>query len=383
MKVAYHFNADDSASLAEGRYDLTFLRRSFSALRVADGDAQAHVKIWHGDLDAWNRGRTLEQRAAIEAALFRNGQNLWNEVNAPLFLSRIFTTNVYVIMVEGLSEAMRDQIHADLKWEPLYYGALQVYEAIGEHWVLYHATLVPTYRYYRGQLRIFCMVDEEDDQDKSLEEYWVDSGLFRSVVWEILGARYTVFESRDNFEDARRLSELDRMLPADLSVMVDDLLMRLRDEKPQLCDELYAACERLRTIKTSADAAQAAVSCRRFLEGLADRLYPARAERVNDRKVDQASYMNRLAAYIEVNLGGEKAAVAEQLNEMGTALRDPYDGAQDGVHSHSNRDKVDWMIRSLVTIAYRILQLAPPPLTLPEEPYEEDLRKSLLEKRDD
>src|SRR5690242_8774113 len=151
MKVAYHFNADDPG--VKGKYDLVFLKRFFAALRSADEELTAHVKIWHGDLGAWEVGSTSEQRRAVREALFESQPPLWRDMDVPAFVGRAFTTNVYVIVGEGLSAELRDRIHAALKAGPAYYGALQVFEAIPVHWVLYHRTFVPRYRYYRGHLR--------------------------------------------------------------------------------------------------------------------------------------------------------------------------------------------------------------------------------------
>lgn len=383
MKVAFHFDADDPAGRAEGRYDLTFLKRFFSTLREADANANAHVKIWHGDYSAWEYGQTPQGQAVVAAVLFQNRHKLWNEVDAPRFLSRIFATNVYVIVAEGLSAELSEQIHEALKAERAYYGALQVYEAIKAHWELYHKGLAPRYRYFRGQLRIFYSGDEEESRDTGLEPYWIKSQLFQSVIWENVGLRYSFLESRDNFDDAKRLAELDRMLPAELSVMADDFLMRLRDERPQLCDELYAACEKLRTVKTSADAAQAAVSCRRFLIFLADVVSPVPADSVNGRTVRDSEKRKRLFTYIEKKLKGDDARSKAERDDLKGTIKILYGDASDGVHNHIGKAELDSIIWRLVTFTYRVLQLAAPPLTLPDEPYEEDLWKFLQLKQDD
>jgi hypothetical protein len=381
MKVAFHFDADDPS--VKGKYGLIFLARFFAALRHADEDRTAHVKIWHGDLGAWELGGTPKQRQVIGAALFGSQHQLWREIEPSVFLGKVFTTNVYVIAVEGLSTVLRDKIHAALRADDSYYGAIQVFEAIPAHWALYHRTLVPRYRYYCGQLRILCTLDEEDEKDTGLETHWRRSGIFESVSWESLQARHTIFESHETIEDARRLAQLDRMLPDDLSVMADDVLLRLSDEIPQLCDTLFAAFDRLRTVRTGEEAAQAALSCRRFMEGLADLLYPPRHEKVKGRKLDAPAYRNRLWAYIDENLQGDKEPAEKELNELGKLVDGLVEDANTGVHSHISRGELDVLLRRLVTVTYRLLRLAPPPLELPIEPHLDSIRTILFAKRDD
>lgn len=139
----------------------------------------------------------------------------------------------------------------------------------------------------------------------------------------------------------------------------------------------------MRTIKTSADAAQTAVSCRRFLKFLADYLYPARPEKVDGHIVNDKHFINRLDAYIVDTLQDDKERAKTELSELDKAIKGLNNDSSKGVHVHVTTAELDSIIRRLVTFTYRILQLAPPPLTLPDEPYEDDLRKILLEKQDE
>ena len=57
--------------------------------------------------------------------------------------------------------------------------------------------------------------------------------------------------------------------------------------------------------------AQVSLSCRRFLENLANALYPPRSEKVKGREVGAAAYRNRLWAYVE-----ERLDISEQVKSL-------------------------------------------------------------------
>jgi len=70
--------------------------------------------------------------------------------------------------------------------------------------------------------------------------------------------------------------------------------LRLDASDPRLKDTLYSAFRVFERIETTDEIAQVAVSCRRFIAGLADILYPPRNEMVKGGEYRQPSTRNRL-----------------------------------------------------------------------------------------
>jgi hypothetical protein len=78
----------------------------------------------------------------------------------------------YVVLLEGLSDHMRDYINHTFKGEESYIGAIQIIGANSIQWNFYKRYLSPHYRYVDKELRIFYTMGEEDTRDDDLEMKW-------------------------------------------------------------------------------------------------------------------------------------------------------------------------------------------------------------------
>jgi len=94
------------------------------------------------------------------------------------------------------------------------------------------------------------------------------------VTFEDTGARYTIFDQYQSFAHSARLATLEGYLSEHLARIADEILLRLDASDPRLKDTLYSAFRVFERIETTDEIAQVAVSCRRFIAGLADILYP-------------------------------------------------------------------------------------------------------------
>jgi hypothetical protein len=81
--------------------------------------------------------------------------------------------------------------------------------------------------------------------------------------------------------------------------------MVLEDLNPGLFNALGAAMDVLGHARTEEHVAQVALSCRRYLEQLADVLFPAQDKQHNGRKVGKAEYRNRIWAFIADNAASD------------------------------------------------------------------------------
>jgi hypothetical protein len=129
-------------------------------------------------------------------------------------------------------------------------------------------------------------------------------------------------------------------------------------------------------METGEDMAQAALSCRRFLEGLANILYPPRAGTVGNRKVGSAEYRNRLWAYAEERLdGADRDLALTLLDDLGRRI-DALDRLSNkGIHDRLSRLSGHRLVVALVTLTYDLLALSTPPLISSWRPYAETIEE--------
>ena len=125
--------------------------------------------------------------------------------------------------------------------------------------------------YYRK----FEELEGADAKDLGAAAYLKSRGF--KVAFEDTGVRRTIFDRFQSFEHSARVASLEDYLSGRLTRIADEILLRLSASDPRLIDTLYAALRAFERVETVEDIAQVAVSCRRFLEGLANMLYPPRA----------------------------------------------------------------------------------------------------------
>lgn len=255
-------------------------------------------------------------------------------------------------------------------------GAIEVDPAIKTHWTLYQKSLVPLSRWVDGNLRLFYRKFEEE-QGADVKDTGTAKELERlgfQVSWEDIGARRSVLDSYQSFEHAKRLSELQRYILEHLTRVADEILLRISIVQPELKDELHAAFQTFESIETSANVAQVALSCRRFLERLANGLYPPRKELVNGKEVGPKQYRNRLWAYAEEKLGDtEGKAFLSQLDDIGKRIDRLDDLVNKGVHDRIMPSDLHRLIVGLLVVAYDLLALSVPPLIASNIPYAESI----------
>jgi hypothetical protein len=364
MKVAFHFNADLEGF--SGYYGTPITETCFRIL-LAQDPSQLHFRIFCGDLLISDYIRDAEKRDELMRGLLRPPCPLWQSLH-PDFSELMRTHRIYVLVFEGIGNKICDVLHTTLEDNEAYLGALQVHEANPIHWILYGASLIPSYRLLGKELRLFCPVGNKDARDEGMAEHWRKLP-FSSVTFENLGWRHTIFGAYDSYEHACRVADLSETLVDHLDGVADQVLLRLSDIAPPLPDMLYSAFQRLEHLETSEDLAQASLTCRRILENLADVVYPPRKELVNGRRVGDKEYRNRLWAYISDCLSSrEKELLLAELNDIGGRVDKLYDLSNKGIHDKVSLSEARRLLLGEVILLYDILTLSPPPRKSPVPP---------------
>ena len=207
MNVAFHFNAgaEKYASMYGRQIEAFFFR-----VLLDSGFADLHLKISEGDLLAGKYFHDQTKRENILEGLLGYSKR-WMAIDHNEFVRASFTTRIFVLAVEGITRTVCDKLHTRLQEDSSHLGALEIYGANTIHWALYRQLLVPKYRFFNGRLSIFYRAFEEvegaDSRDYRLAESLEKLG-FRSIAWEDLGLRGTVFDSYDSYDHAKRTAEL-------------------------------------------------------------------------------------------------------------------------------------------------------------------------------
>lgn len=367
MTIAFHFRAETESPGTSYSWDVQ--QRFFQQL-LASTDEDVHLEIMTGDLITGSGEATRE---TVLQSLLAFDPRRWNTLDREEFAAVMASAEIYVLAVEGMSRKQRDHVDASLRQRSSYLGALEVGPAKQVHWALYRARLILRYRYFNREIRLFYRKFEEAE-GADVREWGLFKDLqslpFRSVEWEDIGVRHTVFDSFQSFGHAKRVGELEDFLSGHLARVADEILLRTAVLNPGLRDTLYAALKTLERIQTGEEIAQVAVSCRRFLEGLANALYPPRQERVKGRHVGPEAYRNRLWAYVEDNLPGDERGLAlAQLKDMGNRLDRLDSLANKGIHHQITSSDLRRLILGVVIFAYDLFSLTPPPAATPLDPY--------------
>jgi hypothetical protein len=359
MKVAFHFNAD--LECFRGYYGTPITETCFRIL-LAQDPSRVHFRIFCGDLLISDYIlRDAEKRDELMRGLLRTPCPLWQSLH-PDFSELMLTHRIYVLVFEGIGNKICDVLHTSLEGNEAYLGAQQVHETNPIHWVLYGASLVPSYRLLGNELRLLYSVDEKDTRDEGMAEHWRKLP-FSSVTFEDLVVRYTIFDTYNSYEHACRVADLSETLVDHLDSVADQVLLRLSDIAPQLADVLYSAFQRLEHLETSEDLAQASLTCRRILKYLADVVYPPRKELVEGRRVGDKEYRNRLWAYISDCLSGrEKELLLAELNDIGGRVEKLDALANKGIHDKVSLSEARRLLLGEVILLYDILILSPPPM---------------------
>lgn len=112
---------------------------------------------------------------------------------------------------------------------------------------------------------------------------------------------------------------------------VDDKLL---DLEPVLAEQLMLAFKSVSSAKEE-EWSQALTTCRRLLEGIADKLQPASEQKINGRVLGQNQYVNRIWAFMDgaIESDSNKALAKTHVDFLGSWLEKINKLANKGVHA--------------------------------------------------
>lgn len=300
--------------------------------------------------------------------------NPFDLASAP-YIDAIGQHDLYALLVQGLTRKQAELGHTALTRYHDYAGTVAVRLDDERHWLLYGATLLHGYRLVGSQLRVLhdaTDVAGGDERDFEVFDHWRWSGLFNDVVWENIGLKGTMFDEFESSGHGTVLAEAEDLLDDLLEGVSRELMLRVGDLDPGLVEALHVALLALSTARTAEQYAQSGLSCRRFLERLADRLFPATDEKRNGRELGQDKWRNRLWAFAKDSLDSAEALDFQfRLDDLGKRIDHWTDASNQAVHRPAiTQIGATTLVVGLVSLTYDLVLLVEPPTEPPTEGYE-------------
>ncbi|MFG1917081.1 hypothetical protein [Micromonospora sp. NPDC048898] len=339
-------------------------RRHF---RILAGSVPGHRLYDMPSVDLLRAAKTLAYHLVTA-----EGSGTWRTVDkVSAYENSLMQNDLLALVVEGVSYHDASRIDKELNHLDGYLGALQVQLTSEAHFSFYTDALPYRYRLHESSLWVLHGAEydpAESGEDNRNHELLGDiaqhfrGGPIKTVEFQSIGMRDTVFDPYGGFDYAEAEGRTEAMLLAYHGAMVDDLLIRLREADPQLIQALHAAFEALDQHDSIEQRSHVALSSRRFLERLANVLYPPTGNATGERKLGKAQYRNRLWKYAEERLEvDERAKVAlASLQHVGSRIDALDKAANKGVHDDVETFEMHRLVMGVFLLAHDLLTLRSP-----------------------
>lgn len=370
MNIALLFNSDDPKYT--GSYGNPIKKLVFG-LGILQASGR-HMKISVGDVLIYGNARTWDDYDRLTNLVYFS--DTWSLLHERRLRATFRKATVYALTFENMTEEIARQIHRALRAERSYLGLLEVNYTYGPHLALFRNSMITLYRIEGTNCRVFFSMGEEDSRD----DYEIDEMRklgFTNVDWEDRGAHGTIFDDFDTLEHFRRIATFRNAVTPHLRGGADEaseLVMVLEDLNPQLFNALGAAVEALERAQNEEGIAQAAISSRRYLEKLANVLFPPRASNYNGRKVGKEQYRNRIWAFIMDNAtdAGKVAALGEEVDRL-------VEEFNAGLHGDQEKPRMLRALADAATLTTALLALNPAEARKPYYAHQKSILKFFRE----
>ncbi len=221
----------------------------------------------------------------------------------------------------------------------------------------------------------FYSMGNEDEKDEYETEELLKLG-FTVVDWEDRGAHQTIFDDFDTPEHFVQLNEVQQALASVLPNGDDEageLVMILEDMNPKLFNALGSAVRALAAARTEEDYAHVGVSGRRYVEQLADALFPASTVPFNGRDVSADKFKNRLWAFIDKSLPASRLSRSDELRSLGREVDRLLKAMNALLHGHPDRRLALHAFADLAKLTVALVQLDPAATRQPYRAFEQKI----------
>lgn len=264
---------------------------------------------------------------------------------------------VFGMVFDNMPRELAAELHESLSDHRGYMGTLSVHLEFPPHLALYRNRLPPHYRLQGRRLRSFYSMGNMDGCDEHDLNDMRSLG-YSDLDFEDTGAGRTILDDFDTPRHFARVAAFRSLLSGELAGGEDaayELAMLLEDLSPRLFNALGAAAERLSDAENEEEVAQVALSGRRYLEQLADALYPPTDNLRNGRPLTKNAYKNRLWAFVEEAVEED----ASRLSPVGKEIDRVVAEANAGLHADRPKERVASAICDAAKLTATLFALNP------------------------
>lgn len=348
------------------------LQRAKRNMRVSVGDTGTYSYVaQHG------KRRTIGEVIEWDQRLYQS--DVWDHLKRNRLEKTYRKATVYCWLFQNMTRTLAKQLDKALSRFPAYLGAMAIDFSNPLHLIFFRNSLIELYRFSGKSAAIFYSMHNEDP-DLMEQEILEKQGFI--VSHEDMGARRTIFDNYDELEHFRRVKDFAEVFNAFEGWTDDqssDLTLYLEELHPRLFDILASAARTYRRAETTEDFAQAALSGRRFLEALADMLFPARKEMVDSFDVGKTKHKNRIWAYIKTAMSDQGVFNQDQFIKFGKEADRLFELFNSGLHHKPSRRKVQTALRDLALWTLRLVHLNPVKARRPYLAYGEIMHNFLID----
>ena len=336
MKIAYHFNCSNIDTF----YDKYFYEILFNVLLELK-EPFLSSKVLVGDLLLQKVIGKFNNKEEFFENLFLLSSDNWKKIlkrSIDTFLEK----DVFIICFETIQKDIANKLHEALTSIDRYLGALEIDNSDELHWWLYGECIGAKYRILNRDLSILV-----DDQEIESKEYFLsekesfDNIPFSTVQVELKNFRYSLFDDKHNFENAKRATIWKKSTDSLFSTITDEIIAKLTDIAPELTDKLWAINETFSNAQIGEQYAQAMTSCRRTFEYVIDCLFPAINEVIDGHSLKKDKYKNRLYEFAkrEVKSDTNIDLIVTNTASLFEEWEKLYELSNKGVHSEPHRQE--------------------------------------------
>lgn len=307
------------------------IRKAVFGTQIIQNSGQ-HMKLSIGDvLVGLKRGQDPQ---ALFMAAFGNSE--WGMIHEERLFDGFPT--VFGMIFENMPRALASDLHAALEDHDGYLGAISMHFEVPAHLALYRLRLPTEFRLQGKMFRQFYHMGNRDGYEvEDLNE--MKQFGYTDVGFEDLGASRTILDDFDTTRHFERVAAFRTMLVQSEPESEDqayELAMLLEDLSPRLFNALGAAAERLSHAETEEEIAQVGLSGRRYMEQLADALFPPRETAKGERKLGKAEYKNRLWEFVARETGGNE----KRLKAIGASIDGLVAEFNKALHADRTREEI-------------------------------------------
>jgi hypothetical protein len=366
VNLAILFDSDHRS--LGGDYGTPIRNKIFQAGVLQDSARRLVVRI--GDVLTLQHAKTHAELAKLNDALYFSHH--WTLLDEKKLRDTYGRSTVFVWAIANIDEASARRLHCTLSGEQSYLGMHGIDLSIRTHLVFYRLCLPARYRIRAKSCHIFYDMGQREEVD-----HWEAKELrnigFDTVDYEDRGAHDTIFDDFDTAEHFVGVEDFRKIVAQYLkdADKADELVLLLEDVSPKLFRSLAACAGTLRHAKNEEEFAQAGLSVRRYIEQLADALFPAQDEPRKGRDMTSTNFKNRLWAFVDEVIPEGARDKAKRLTSIGTRIDQIICEANKSLHAQVTREECEKLFVQLAVVTAELLSLDPEGIKRPYHAFEE------------